>query len=39
LERTATMKKRSTPAELYYRQTHGKWSCAMPGLCGMLNGL
>jgi len=39
LERTATMKKRSTPAELYYRQTRGKWSCAMPGLCGMLNGL
>jgi len=39
LERAATMKKRSTPAELYYRQTHGKWSCAMPGLCGMLNGL
>jgi hypothetical protein len=39
LERAATMKKRSTPGELYYRQTRGKWSCVMPGLCGMLHGV
>ena len=39
LERNAVLKKRSTPCELYYRQTRGKWSCAMPGLYGMLNGL
>lgn len=39
LERVATMKKRSSPSELYYRQTRGKWSCAMPGLWGMLNGV
>lgn len=39
LERTALMKKRCTPSELYYRQMRGKWSSSMPGLCGMLSGL
>ena len=39
LERATILKKRSTPCELYYRQMRGKWSCAMPGLQGMLNGL
>ena len=36
LERKVVLEKRSTPGELYYRQTRGKWSCAMPGLYGML---
>ena len=39
LERTALMKKRCSPSELYYRSIRGKWSCSMPGLCGMLSGL
>ena len=39
LERLALMKKRCSPEELYYRQLRGKWSCSMPGLCGMLSGL
>ena len=39
LERVSILKKRCTPGELYYRQMRGKWSSAMPGLCGMLSGL
>lgn len=35
-KRIEILNKRTTPEELYYWQTHGKWSYSLPSLSGML---